>query len=113
MMRKTRIASAIALLAPLCYSTSLIASQLTVEQRLELLEKALSDTQKELKKYQDQEKKRPDLGLMVSACREPEAQRRGGSRTESSGETGCGTGQKSTTCYRQCTSLQRDDAERF
>lgn len=45
MMRKTRIASAIALLAPLCYSTSLIASQLTVEQRLELLEKALSDTQ--------------------------------------------------------------------
>ena len=38
---------------------------------------------------------------------------RGGSRTESSGETGCGTGQKSTTCYRQCTSLQRDDAERF
>ncbi len=53
MMRKTRIASAIALLAPLCYSTSLIASQLTVEQRLELLEKALSDTQKELKKYQD------------------------------------------------------------
>ena len=48
MMRKTRIASAIALLAPLCYSTSLIASQLTVEQRLELLEKALSDTQKDL-----------------------------------------------------------------
>lgn len=39
------------LLAPLCYSTTLFASQLTVEQRLELLEKALSDTQKELKKY--------------------------------------------------------------
>ena len=61
MMRKTRIASAIALLAPLCYSTSLIASQLTVEQRLELLEKALSDTQKELKKYQDQERKRDQI----------------------------------------------------
>jgi hypothetical protein len=38
------------------------------------------------------------LGLMVSACREPEAQRRGGSRTESSGETGCGTGQKPRRC---------------
>ncbi len=51
MMRKNRIASAIVLLAPLCYSTNLLASQLTVEQRLELLEKALKDTQKELKKY--------------------------------------------------------------
>ena len=61
MLRKTRSASAIALLAPLCYSTSLIASQLTVEQRLELLEKALSDTQKELKKYQDQERKRDQI----------------------------------------------------
>ncbi|HBQ3325157.1 TPA: carbohydrate porin, partial [Klebsiella pneumoniae] len=45
MMRKNRIASAIVLLAPLCYSTNLLASQLTVEQRLELLEKALKDTQ--------------------------------------------------------------------
>ena len=42
MMRKNRIASAIVLLAPLCYSTNLLASQLTVEQRLELLEKALN-----------------------------------------------------------------------
>ena len=58
MMRKNRIASAIVLLAPLCYSTNLLASQLTVEQRLELLEKALKDTQKELKKYQDQERKK-------------------------------------------------------
>ncbi len=74
MMRKNRIASAIVLLAPLCYSTTLIASPLTVEQRLELLEKALKDTQKELKKYQDQErKKRPDLGLMVSARGRSEA----------------------------------------
>ncbi|MDH2284264.1 hypothetical protein GJJ21_20155 [Klebsiella pneumoniae] len=48
MMRKNRIASAIVLLAPLCYSTNLLASQLTVEQRLELLEKALKDTQKEV-----------------------------------------------------------------
>ncbi|MBZ7093550.1 carbohydrate porin [Klebsiella quasipneumoniae] len=114
MFRKTRIASAMVLLAPLCYSTTLFASQLTVEQRLELLEKALSDTQKELKKYQDQErKKRPDLGHMVFACREPEAHRRGGGRTESSSETGCGTGQKSTTCHRRRASLQRDDAERL
>ncbi len=58
MMRKNRIASAIVLLAPLCYSTNLLASQLTVEQRLELLEKALKDTQKELKKYQDRGKKK-------------------------------------------------------
>lgn len=72
------------LLAPLCYSTTLFASQLTVEQRLELLEKALSDTQKELKKYQDQERKRDQ-----------------------------GTGQKSTTCHRRRASLQRDDAERL
>ncbi|HCD1996327.1 TPA: carbohydrate porin, partial [Klebsiella quasipneumoniae] len=42
MFRKTRIASAMVLLAPLCYSTTLFASQLTLEQRLELLEKALS-----------------------------------------------------------------------
>ncbi|MFS9532180.1 carbohydrate porin, partial [Klebsiella pneumoniae] len=61
MFRKTRIASAMVLLAPLCYSTTLFASQLTVEQRLELLEKALSDTQKELKKYQDQERKRDQI----------------------------------------------------
>ncbi len=46
---KNRIASAIVLLAPLCYSTNLLASQLTVEQRLELLEKALKDTQKSSK----------------------------------------------------------------
>ena len=58
MIRRNMIASAMVLLAPLCYSTNLIAGQLTVEQRLALLEKALQDTQKELKKYQDQEKKR-------------------------------------------------------
>ena len=85
MMRKNRIASAIVLLAPLCYSTNLLASQLTVEQRLELLEKALKDTQKELKKYQDQEKKRPDLGLMVSSCGRSEAQDRGGDRRAENG----------------------------
>lgn len=62
MMRKTRIASAIALLAPLCYSTSLIASQLTVEQRLELLEKALSDTQKELKNIKTRREKETRFG---------------------------------------------------
>lgn len=78
MMRKNRIASAIVLLAPLCYSTNLLASQLTVEQRLELLEKALKDTQKELKKISGPgKKKRPDLGLMVSTCGRSEAQDRG------------------------------------
>ncbi len=86
MMRKNRIASAIVLLAPLCYSTNLLASQLTVEQRLELLEKALKDTQKELKKYQDRgKKKRPDLGLMVSSCGRSEAQDRGGDRRAENG----------------------------
>lgn len=77
MMRKNRIASAIVLLAPLCYSTNLLASQLTVEQRLELLEKALKDTQKELKNIRTRKKKRPDLGLMVSSCGRSEAQYRG------------------------------------
>lgn len=77
MMRKNRIASAIVLLAPLCYSTNLLASQLTVEQRLELLEKALKDTQKELKNIRTRKKKRPDLGLMVSSCGRSEAQDRG------------------------------------
>lgn len=67
MIRRNMIASAMVLLAPLSYSTNLIAGQLTVEQRLELLEKALQDTQKELKKYQDQEKKKkPGLGRLVA-----------------------------------------------
>ncbi len=58
MMRKNRIASAIVLLAPLCYSTNLLASQLTVEQRLELLEKALKDTQKRAQKISGPGKKK-------------------------------------------------------
>ncbi|MCS5960377.1 carbohydrate porin [Klebsiella pneumoniae subsp. pneumoniae] len=61
MMRKNRIASAIVLLAPLCYSTNLLASQLTVEQRLELLEKALKDTQKELKNTRTRKEKRDQI----------------------------------------------------
>lgn len=61
MIRRNMIASAMVFLAPLSYSTNLIAGQLTVEQRLELLEKALQDTQKELKKYQDREKKRNEV----------------------------------------------------
>ncbi len=49
-----------------------------MEQRLELLEKALKDTQKELKKYQDRgKKKRPDLGLMVSLLRKVRSARPG------------------------------------
>nr|VXZ90493.1 Cryptic outer membrane porin BglH precursor [Klebsiella pneumoniae] len=77
MMRKNRIASAIVLLAPLCYSTNLLASQLTVEQRLELLEKR-SKTRKRAQKIPGPgKKKRPDLGLMVSTCGRSEAQDRG------------------------------------
>ena len=52
-MRKNRIASAIVLLAPLCYSTNLLASQLTVEQRLELLEKALKEAQGTIEDLKD------------------------------------------------------------
>lgn len=85
MMRKNRIASAIVLLAPLCYSTNLLASQLTVEQRLELLEKALKDTQKSSKISGPGKKKRPDLGLMVSSCGRSEAQDRGDRRAENGG----------------------------
>ncbi len=85
MMRKNRIASAIVLLAPLCYSTNLLASQLTVEQRLELLEKALKDTQKSSKNIRTGKKKRPDLGLMVSTCGRSEAQDRGGDRRAENG----------------------------
>ncbi|MCM5874222.1 carbohydrate porin [Klebsiella pneumoniae] len=78
MMRKNRIASAIVLLAPLCYSTNLLASQLTVEQRLELLEKALKDTQKELKKYQDQERKRDQIWASWSPPAEGQKRKTGG-----------------------------------
>ncbi|UMX82240.1 hypothetical protein MJ561_29105 [Klebsiella pneumoniae] len=48
-----------------------------------MLEKALKDTQKELKKYQDWgKKKRPDLGLMVSTCGRSEARPGGDRRAE-------------------------------
>lgn len=78
MMRKNRITSAIVLLAPLCYSTTLIASPLTVEQRLELLDKALKDTQKELKKYQDQERKRDQIWASWSPPAEGQKRKTGG-----------------------------------
>ncbi|HAU3224139.1 TPA: carbohydrate porin [Salmonella enterica subsp. houtenae] len=58
MFRKNIITSAILFMAPLSFSTSSQAVSLTVEQRLELLEQALKDTQKELKKYKDEESKR-------------------------------------------------------
>ncbi len=50
MFKKNLITSAILIMAPLAYSTHALAESLTVEQRLELLEKALKDTQSELKK---------------------------------------------------------------
>lgn len=50
-------------MAPLAYSTHALAESLTVEQRLELLEKALKDTQSELKKYKDEEKARNQIWI--------------------------------------------------
>ncbi len=58
MFRPNLITSAILLMAPLAFSAQSLAESLTVEQRLELLEKALRETQSELKKYKDEEKKK-------------------------------------------------------
>ncbi|STH70868.1 outer membrane protein YieC [Escherichia coli] len=49
MFRRNLITSAILLMAPLALSAQSLAESLTVEQRLELLEKALRETQSELK----------------------------------------------------------------
>ncbi len=57
MFRRNIITSAILLMAPLAFSAQSLAESLT-EQRLELLEKALRETQSELKKYKDEEKKK-------------------------------------------------------
>lgn len=84
MMRKNRIASAIVLLAPLCYSTNLLASQLTVEQRLELLEKALKDTQKELKNTRP-ERKRDQIWASWSPPAEGQKRKTGGDRRAENG----------------------------
>ena len=61
MFKRNLIASAIILMAPLAYTANAMAESLTVEQRLELLEQALKDTQKELKKYKDEEKTRTQI----------------------------------------------------
>ena len=53
MFRRNLITSAILLMAPLAFSAQSLAESLTVEQRLELLEKALRETQSELKKYKN------------------------------------------------------------
>lgn len=58
MFRRNLITSAVLLMAPLAFSAQSLAESLTVEQRLELLEKALRETQSELKKYKDEEKKK-------------------------------------------------------
>ena len=52
MFRRTLITSAILMMAPLGHAGS---ASLTVEQRLELLEKALKETQAELQQYKDKE----------------------------------------------------------
>ena len=59
-------------MAPLAYTTHAMAESLTVEQRLELLEKALKDTQSELKKYQDEEKARNRLWIASTQPGAPE-----------------------------------------
>ncbi|EFM9896061.1 carbohydrate porin [Escherichia coli] len=45
MFRRNLITSAILLMAPLAFSAQSLAESLTVEHRLELLEKALRETQ--------------------------------------------------------------------
>ena len=45
MFKRNMITSAILIMAPLAYTTHAMAESLTVEQRLQLLEKALKDTQ--------------------------------------------------------------------
>lgn len=57
MLKRKVITSAILLMVPFSISLSSYAESLSVEQRLELLEQALRDTQKELKKYKDGENK--------------------------------------------------------
>ena len=54
-------------MAPLAFSAQSLAESLTVEQRLELLEKALRETQSELKKYKDEEKKKYRLIVVTLA----------------------------------------------
>ena len=67
MFRRNIITSAILLMAPLAFSAQSLAESLTVEQRLELLEKALRETQSELKKYKDEEKKKIEK-LLSPTC---------------------------------------------
>jgi carbohydrate-specific outer membrane porin len=56
MFRNNIITSALLLMAPFSFNAN--ASSMTVEQRLELLEQSLKETQSELKKYKDEERKR-------------------------------------------------------
>lgn len=58
MFRRNLITSAILLMAPLAFSAQSLAESLTVEQRLELLEKALRETQSELKNIKMKRRKK-------------------------------------------------------
>lgn len=64
MFRRNFITFAILLMALLAFFAQLLAELLTVEQRFELLEKALRETQSELKKYKDEEKKKYTLATV-------------------------------------------------
>lgn len=61
MFRKNIITSAFCFMAPLSFSVNVNAEPMTVEQRFEMLEKELRQTQQELKKYKEEESKRRSL----------------------------------------------------
>lgn len=66
MIRRNMIASTMVFLAPLSYSTNLIAGQLTVEQRLELLEKHFRTRKKNSRNIRIGRKKKRGLGRLVA-----------------------------------------------
>lgn len=67
MFKKNLITSAILLIVPLSFSFQAYAQSLTVEQRLEQLELALKETQKELKNI----RKKNANALFPSLPRQP------------------------------------------
>jgi carbohydrate-specific outer membrane porin len=69
MFKRNLITSAILIMAPLAYTTHAMAESLTVEQRLELLEKALKDTQSELKNIKMKRSQKSTLDCQYAAWR--------------------------------------------
>jgi carbohydrate-specific outer membrane porin len=83
-------------MAPLAYSSHAMAASLTVEQRLELLEKALKDTQSELKKYKDEEKARNRIWV---ASTQPGANKTSAARQAVSSPAPAGAAQNRRRCW--------------